>query len=107
MGRDILSTTEGFVMFINRSFLTNEVMYNSQTGEAIWLNEGEDDGSIVLSDELKDVYIKRLKRQLNNRWKYSAAIMDNDYYSYICKALGKEIPVVQQNYTPDYSRFSR
>ena len=37
----------------------------------------------------------------------SQKIMDTDYYKYIADALGIEIKTVEQNYTPDYSKFSK
>ncbi|MCQ2494369.1 MAG: LTA synthase family protein [Lachnospiraceae bacterium] len=88
MGRDILSDTEDFVIFINRSFITDKVMYNSQNGQVTYLTD----------EELPEDYISNCKTLLNNRWKYSQKIMDTDYYKYICTALEIEIPKVEQNY---------
>lgn len=88
MGRDILSDTDGFVMFINRSFLTDKVMYNSQTGKSIWLTE----------EEVPEDYIDSCKDKLNNKFKYSQKIMDLDYYKYICEELNIDIPVIEQPY---------
>lgn len=97
MGRDIFSDTEGFIIFINRSYITDKVMYNSKTGEYTYL-----------TDEIPDEeYLKNCKRTLNNRWNMSQKIMDTDYYKYIADALGIEIKTVEQNYTPDYSKFSK
>ncbi|MCQ2527016.1 MAG: LTA synthase family protein [Lachnospiraceae bacterium] len=86
MGRDILSDTEGFVLCINRSFITDKVMYNSMNGQVIYLTD----------EELPEDYVSNAKNTLNNRYKYSQKIMDTDYYRYICEALGIEIPVVSQ-----------
>jgi len=88
MGRDILSDTEAFVIFWDRSFITDKVMYSSMTGQTIMLTD----------EELPENYISDCKTLLNNRWKYSQKIMDTNYYQYICNALGIEIPVVTQNY---------
>ncbi|MBR5994703.1 MAG: sulfatase-like hydrolase/transferase [Lachnospiraceae bacterium] len=97
MGRDILSDTEGFIIFINRSYITDKVMYNSQTKEYTYL-----------TDEIPDEeYLKNCKRTLNNRWAMSQKIMDTDYYKYIADALGIEVKTVEQNYTPDYSKFTK
>ncbi len=88
MGRDILSDTEGVALFINKSFITDKVMFNSQTGQTVYLTD----------EELPDDYVSNYKDLLSNRWKYSQKIMDTDYYQYICDALGIEIPIVEQNY---------
>lgn len=97
MGRDILSDTEGFVMFINRSFMTDKISYNSLTKEVINLTD----------EEVDEDYINACKKKLSNKWKYSERIMTYDYYKYVCEELGIDIPVVEQNYVPDYSKFQR
>lgn len=97
MGRDIFSDDEGFVMFINRSFATDKVLYNSLTKEVTYL-----------TDEVVDEdYITACRKKLSNKWKYSERIINYDYYKYVCEELGIEIPVVEQNYVPDYSKFQR
>lgn len=73
MGRDILSDTEGFVLFVNRCFITDKVMYNSMNGQVIYLT----------GEELPDDYIDTKKELLSNRWKYSQKILDRDYYKYV------------------------
>ncbi len=87
MGRDILSDTEGFVMFMDYSFITDKVMYNARTGEVTNLTD----------EEVTEEYIAEKRRDLANRWKYSLLVMENDYYATICDALGIEIPEVAQN----------
>ena len=97
MGRDILSDTEGFVMFINRSFMTDKISYNSLTKEVTNLTD----------EEVDEDYINDCKKKLSNKWKYSERIMTYDYYKYVCEELGIDIPLVEQNYTPDYSKFQK
>ncbi|MCQ2523964.1 MAG: sulfatase-like hydrolase/transferase [Lachnospiraceae bacterium] len=97
MGRDILSDTEGFVMFINRSFMTDKISYNSLTKEVINLTD----------EEVDEDYISACKKKLSNKWKYSERIMTYDYYQYVCDELGIELPIVEQNYIPDYSKFQK
>lgn len=41
MGRDILSDSEPLVILGNRSFITDKVMFNSETGEVIKLTDEE------------------------------------------------------------------
>lgn len=97
MGRDILSNTEGFIIFINRSYITDKVMYNSTNGQYTYLT----------SEELPEDYLANCKKTLNSRWNFSKKIMDLDYYKYICDALNIKIDTVEQNYVPDYSKFTK
>ncbi len=96
MGRDILSDSEGFVGFNDRSFITDRVMYNVNTREVTNLTD----------EELPENYVSDLKKMLNNQWKYTKLLMLNDYYRYICDVLGITAENAIQNYTPDYSRFT-
>lgn len=98
MGRDILSDTEGYVIFMyNRSLMTDRASYDARTGEVVNFTD----------EELPEGYIKEMRAILNARWKYSQAIMDTDYYSYLAKELGIEIPTTLENYVPEYSRFTK
>ena len=73
IGKDILSDTDPIVVFANRSFITDKVMYNTKTKETIMLTDGE----------LPDKYISNMQKVVNNMFKISAAIVENNYYSYI------------------------
>ena len=97
MGRDIFSNTEGFIIFHNRSLITDKLMFNSSNGDVTYLTD----------EELPEDYLKTQRGILNNRWKYSKLIMDTDYYSYIDKALGIEIVEPAQTYFVDYSQLTQ
>ena len=73
IGKDILSDADPIVVFANRSFITDKVMYNTKTKETIMLTDGE----------LPDKYISNMQKVVNNMFKISAAIVENNYYSYI------------------------
>ncbi|NLK75347.1 MAG: LTA synthase family protein [Clostridiales bacterium] len=73
MGQDILSNSDPLVIFSNRSFITDKVMYNSETGKAILLT-GEE-----VSDEYIDLYNKIIK----NKFDVSESIVKYDYYRYV------------------------
>jgi phosphoglycerol transferase MdoB-like AlkP superfamily enzyme len=73
MGQDILSDSDPLVIFSNRSFITDKVMYNSETGKAILLT-GEE-----VSDEYIDLYNKIIK----NKFDVSESIVKYDYYRYV------------------------
>ena len=73
MGQDIFSTAAPLVMFSNQSYITDKVMYNSKTGEAVKLT----------SEELPEDYVKTVSAIVKNKFNISAAIITEDYYSYL------------------------
>lgn len=75
MGKDILSSSEGLVIFDNRSFITDDLMYNSRTGEVTYLTE----------KKLPENYLEIMKQVVKNRFYASKGIIDLDYYSYLPK----------------------
>ncbi len=72
MGKDILSSEPGLVFFQNRSWVTDEGKYFTNTGEFIG-NEIEN----------KDEYIKKVNVIVRNRINMSKLIMEKDYYGKI------------------------
>lgn len=75
MGRDIFSHKEPLVVFSNRSWITEKAMYNSETKEAISINGFKAD----------DEYKKHISDEVRNKFKYSALILEKDYYRRIVK----------------------
>ncbi len=73
MGQDILSDAPPLVILSNRSFITDKVMYNSETGEATLLTE----------EPLPEDYISNLNKIVKNKFKISDSILDKDYYRYV------------------------
>lgn len=73
VGRDILSDCEGLVMFNNRSWITDQCMYNAKTGEITSLT----------GEEVSEDYIKAVKSTVQTRFKVSDKILEYNYYSYI------------------------
>jgi phosphoglycerol transferase MdoB-like AlkP superfamily enzyme len=76
-GQDILSDSEGLVMFNDRSFITDRCSYNASTGEVISL-----DGSVISDD-----YIANRKAVVSNKFSMAESICDYDYYKYIDEAI--------------------
>ncbi|WAA09590.1 LTA synthase family protein [Fervidibacillus albus] len=77
MGRDLFSESEPLVIFQNRSFITDQGRYNSITNvfhSATGKNPGEK-------------YVKQISNLVNEKFYYSAKILETDYYSFISKAL--------------------
>jgi len=75
MGKDILSDSEGLVIFRDKSFLTDRVSYNASTGEI----------TLLTGEELPADYIETLCQVVSNRFKVSKGIIDLDYYSTLPK----------------------
>lgn len=73
MGQDIFSTATPLVMFSNKSFITDKVMYNTKNGEVTKLTD----------EELPEDYVKTVSAIVKNKFNISAAIITEDYYSYL------------------------
>lgn len=71
MGRDILSDSEGLVVFSNHSFLTEYGRYNARTDTFTPY-----DGVTV-----SDTYAIGIMEQVNDMFQYSVDVLDYDYYS--------------------------
>ncbi|MDF2686800.1 MAG: sulfatase [Clostridia bacterium] len=72
-GKDILSNSDPLVIFSNRSFITDKIMYNHPDKKAISLTD----------EKVKADYIDEMKSIVNDKFKYSAKILENDYYSFL------------------------
>jgi phosphoglycerol transferase MdoB-like AlkP superfamily enzyme len=73
MGQDILSDAAPLVPLSNRSFITDKVMYNSETGEATMLTQ----------EALPENYIRNLNKVIKNKFTVAQSILQNDYYRYV------------------------
>lgn len=80
VGQDILSDSEGLVIFNDRSFITDRCSYNAGTGEVISL-----DGT-----EIPEDYIANRKAAVKNKFSMAEGICDYDYYKYIDNAVYKD-----------------
>lgn len=78
MGSDILSDTGGLVVFNNRSFITELGKYNATTKEFIPF-----DRSVFESEEEMDEYVSGVKAVVNNKFKMSTKVLEEDYYRYV------------------------
>lgn len=72
-GKDILSELEPLVVFKNKSFITDKLMYNARTKETTLLTE----------ETLAEDYLSKMQQKVKNEWNVSASILKNDYYSYL------------------------
>lgn len=78
-GRDILSDEEGLVIFNDRSFVTDALIYNKKGKETIWLTD--ENGNDLVPDEQKEAYLEAKKQEVKDRYQFSAYILREDYYS--------------------------
>lgn len=70
MGKDIFSDAEPLVILNNRSFITDKVKYNSETGEVIQLT----------NEELPEDYVQNINKVIKNKFMVSQSIIKKDYY---------------------------
>ena len=87
-GRDIFSEQEGMVIFNDRSFVTDGVIYNRKTKETIWLKDH--DGNLIVPKEHQDDYLKEKQQLVKDRYQMSAYILQENYYRDIEDARIKE-----------------
>ena len=71
MGRDILSDSEGLVVFSNRSFITEHGHYNARTDEFTPYDD----------EAVPESYAQAIMTQVNDMFYYSAVVLQYDYYS--------------------------
>ncbi len=69
-GKDIFSSSEGLVMFENKSFITDSGRYFSKTGE--WVSNN----GVTISDD----YVAKMKKAVNNKFVVSKQIIETNYY---------------------------
>jgi len=83
MGTDLLSNSDGMVIFSNRSFITNKGRYNSLTKEFT---------SLIDSNEEKidsKEYIDNVSKIIYNKYQMSRMILENDYYRVLWDKVNK------------------
>lgn len=82
-GRDIFSEEEGMVIFNDRSFVTDSVVYNKSTRQTIWLQKP--DGNDIVSDADKEIYFADMEQEVKERCQFSSYVLEEDYYGYVEK----------------------
>ena len=73
MGTDIMSTADPVVCFQDRSFINGKIMFDANSQKVYKLTD----------DEITDEYIKSCIKSVSEEFKYSALIIDKDYYRYL------------------------
>lgn len=75
MGSDILSESSPLVIFSNRSWITDRAMYNTVSGKVKFTDGTKDDST----------YVSYVNKVVADKFKYSARILETDYYSKVIK----------------------
>lgn len=80
VGRDILSDSKPLVIFSDRSFITDEVIYYKKGKQTIWKEGIEED----------EDYFDAIKSQVKELYQYAAGILNHNFYKYVEEALPLE-----------------
>lgn len=112
-GRDIFSDEEGMVIFNDRSFITDTVIYNRKAKSTVWKADlpqtdvsgndmpravvngipMEDAAAVrgypeeVSTQEAREMYMDEKKQEVKDRYQFSAYILQKNYYKNIKEAL--------------------
>lgn len=73
MGTDILSDSEKYVVFNDRSFINERIKYNAGTRTVTRL----------VDEDITDEYLAECIQHVNDMFTYSTRIIDQDYYGYL------------------------
>lgn len=84
-GTDVFSDSEHAAVLVNKSFLTDKVWFNANTGEVRYL---------VDESEVPEGYIENMHRMINNRFTISSDILGKCYYNFV---FDKEMVKVPKN----------
>jgi len=87
-GRDIFSDQEGMVIFNDRSFVTDGVIYNRKTKETIWLKN--EYGEFIIPKDQQEEYLKAKQQDVKDRYQFSAYVLEENYYRDVEDALIQE-----------------
>ena len=87
-GRDIFSEGEGLVIFNDRSFVSDSVIYNRKAKQTIWLKD--DEGNDIIPEDQKESYLDGMKKEVKNRYQFSAYILQENYYQDVEAARASE-----------------
>lgn len=75
IGRDIMSDSDQFVLFSNRSFISDKGKYYSNNEKfVLFKNKG-----------VSDTYISNMKNSIYLKYRNSRLILENNYYKYLFK----------------------
>lgn len=73
IGQDILSDAPGLVMFLDRSYITDDYMYDANTGSITYLTD----------EEISEEEIEATSQEVSQLFRYASMIIEYDYYGYL------------------------
>ena len=82
-GTDVFSDSTHAAVLVNKSFLTDKVWFNANTGETRYL---------VDESEIPEGYIESMNRMINNRFTISSDILAKGYYNFVFDKGAVKIP---------------
>ncbi len=86
-GRDILSDREGMVIFNNRDFVTDSVIFIEKGDITTWLQD--ENGQDIVPDDQKDQYLAQARQEVKDRYNFSAYVIQENYYTDVLQAMGQ------------------
>lgn len=84
-GRDILSDREGMVIFNNRDFVTDSLIFIEKGDVTYWLQD--ENGNDIVPDAEKEAYLAAARQEVKDRYDFSAYIIQENYYGDVLKAM--------------------
>ena len=84
-GQDILSDSPGLMVFANKSFITDYLIYDTVTGETKALNNAS----------LPANYLSTMQNVVDAKWTAAGKILTSDYYRYLKEKLGTDALVTK------------
>ena len=84
-GRDILAEdVEGLVIFNDRSFVTDSVIYNKKGKQTIWITD--ENGNPKVPAEKQEAYLDAVKQEVKDRYQFSGYVLQTNYYKDVLEA---------------------
>lgn len=84
-GQDILSDSPGLMIFSNKSFITDYLIYDTVTGES----------KALTNTTLPSNYLSTMQNVVDAKWTAASKILTSDYYRYLKEKLGEDALVTK------------
>ena len=88
-GRDIFSDREGMVIFNNRDFVTDSLIFIEKGDISYWLQD--ENGNDIVQDTEKEAYLATARQEVKDRYDFSAYIIQENYYSDVLEAMNSSL----------------
>lgn len=93
-GRDIFADNEGLVIFNDKSFVTDRVVYKRKEKEIIWITD--ENGNPLVPEEEQEAYLDYYKNEVNARYTFSSYMIQEDYFRIIKESLINPLPAMPE-----------